>query len=350
MSNAPIIRVLVVDDSMMFRELISRGISSDPQIQVVAKAVDAFDARDKIIEFRPDIMTCDINMPKMDGIEFIRRLLPQYQIPVIIVSTVSEAVFDAIEAGAVEFVSKPAKGTGTVMDDFLAELTGKIKAVATEKVKNVIAPAARQMPNSEPETDRKKVIAIGASTGGTEAIYHVLKSLPPTLPGIVIVQHIPPMFSRLFSERLDKQTRLEVKEAETGDRVEQGKVLVAPGDRHMRLVRRNGGYVVECFEGARVNGHCPSVDVLFNSVASEAGNNAVGVILTGMGADGAKGLLEMRKRGSHTIGQNEISSVVYGMPKAAYDLGAVEYQMDLSKIPDMMASLARKTANREKTV
>ncbi len=344
MTDAKKIKVLVVDDSMMFREVISRGISADPLIQVVAKAVDAFDARDKIIEYRPDVMTCDINMPKMDGIEFIRRLLPQYQLPVIIVSTVSEAVLDAMEAGAVEFIGKPTGGPGAGMIDFFSELITKIKAAASAKMNNMAMPAFRQVVNQPEETDHRKVIAIGASTGGTEAIFHVLSALPPTLPGIVIVQHIPPMFSKLFSERLDRQTKLSVKEAQTGDRVEQGTVLVAPGDRHMRLVRRGDGYTVECFEDQKVNGHCPSVDVLFKSVAKEAAGSAVGVILTGMGADGARGLLEMRQKGCRTIGQDEKSCVVYGMPKVAHDVGGVEYQMDLSKIPGMIVSLARKGA------
>ena len=349
MTRARKIRVLVVDDSMLFREVVSRGLSADPEIQVVAKAVDAFDARDKIIEFRPDVMTCDVHMPKMDGIEFIRRLLPQYQLPVIIVSTVSEAVLDAMDAGAVEFVGKPAKGEPESMEAFIAELAGKIKVAAVAKLTRPIAPARAegQVLSAGASPDRRRVLAIGASTGGTEAIYQVLKALPPTVPGIVIVQHIPPVFSRLFSERLDKQTGLNVKEAETGDRVEPGRVLIAPGNQHMRLLRRTGGYVVECFEGARVNGHCPSVDVLFQSVAREAGANAIGVILTGMGADGAKGLLEMRGKGARTIGQDEKSSVVYGMPKVAYDIGAVEYQMDLAKIPDMMVSLARREVPSE---
>ncbi|HWP79515.1 MAG TPA: chemotaxis response regulator protein-glutamate methylesterase [Candidatus Acidoferrum sp.] len=342
MTDGKKIRVLVVDDSMMFREFISRGISQDAQIEVVAKAVDAFDARDKLIEFGPDVMTCDINMPKMDGIEFIRRLLPQYPIPVIIVSTVSEAVLDAMEAGAVEFIGKPTGGPGGGTSDFFAELITKIKAAASARVTGSAAPALRRVAGGTEGADRRKVIAIGASTGGTEAIFHVLSALPPTLPGIVIVQHIPPMFSKLFSERLDRLTELSVKEAKSGDRVERGRVLIAPGDRHMRLVKRGGGYAVECFEGEKVNGHCPSVDVLFRSVAKELGGNAIGVILTGMGADGARGLLEMRQKGCRTIGQDERSSVVYGMPKVSYDIGAVEYQMELSKIPAMIVSLAQK--------
>lgn len=191
------------------------------------------------------------------------------------------------------------------------------------------------------EIDTGEIIAIGASTGGTEAIYNILRLLPPLVPGIVIVQHIPPVFSKMFAERLNNQTSLKVKEAVNGDYVEVGKVLIAPGDRHMRIKKVGKRYQVECFQGDKVNGHCPSVDVLFESVAKEAGSNAVGIILTGMGYDGAKGLLSMRRKGSRTIGQDQASSVVYGMPKAAFDIGAVEIQASLEDIPHVLSQLLR---------
>lgn len=336
MENQKKIRVLVVDDSRVSRELISRGISSDPQIEVAAVAGDPFEARDKIIETRPDVITCDVEMPKMNGIEFVRRLLPQYFVPVIMVSSVSKAVFEAMEAGAVDFVVKPdqtPKGTETLIRDLIA----KIKTASTVK-------APQRRPERASITgnmtqDASCLIAIGASTGGTEAIYSILSSLPPTIPGIVIVQHIPPVFSRMFAERLDNQTALHVKEAETGDYVDPGKVLIAPGDKHMRIKKVGKRYQVECFQGEKVNGHCPSVDVLFESVAKAAGACAVGVLLTGMGYDGAKGLLAMRRQGARTIGQDEASSVVYGMPKVAYDLGAVETQTALGQIPQVLSKL-----------
>ena len=333
------IRVLIVDDSLVFREVIARGISTDPAIQVVAKAVDPFDARDKILEFEPDVMTCDVQMPKMDGIEFVKRLLPQYPLPVIVVSTVSETVFDAMNAGAVDFVTKPNVQSPTGVQDFISELVSKIKIAARAKVAQQNA-----VPHESfcPENiDCSKIIAIGASTGGTEAICSILKQLPPAMPGIVIVQHIPPGFSRMFAERLNNQLPLKVKEAKDGDWVEAGTVLIAPGDRHMMVKKIGERLKVEVFYGDKQNGHCPSVDILFESVAKACGRNAVGVILTGMGYDGAKGLLTMRRKGARTIGQDEQSSVVYGMPKVAYELGAVERQSALFSIPKLILSMLR---------
>ena len=336
------IRVLIVDDSLVFREVLARGISQDAEIEVVAKAVDPYDARDKIIQFKPDVMTCDVQMPKMDGVEFIRRLLPQYRLPVIVVSSMSEKVLDAMNAGAVEFVAKPNYGETKDIENFINDLIFKIKIAAKSTPKgNTVSVQPKSInENSNFKTD--KIIAIGASTGGTEAIFSVLKALPSNLPGIVVVQHIPPMFSTMFADRLNRQTGLNVKEAETGDYIEQGRVLLSPGDKHMRIKRVGDKFKVECFVGEKVNGHCPSVDVLFYSVAKEAGNRAVGVILTGMGADGAKGLLEMRRAGARTIGQDEKSSVVYGMPKSAYEIGAVERQAPLESIPNVLVSILKK--------
>lgn len=333
------IRVLVVDDSILFREVIARGISSDENIEVIAKASDPFDARDKILKFKPDVMTCDVEMPKMNGIEFIRRLLPQYPLPVIVVSTVSEAVFDALNAGAVDFVTKPDVQSPKSVEGFINEMIVKIKIAAYAKIpqKDIACQAVAASENH----NSGRIIAIGASTGGTEAIYSILRSLPPATPGIVIVQHIPPVFSRMFAERLNSQTRLEVKEAESGDRIEPGKVFIAPGDQHIMIRKLGERYKVECFRGEKINGHCPSVDVLFESVAKAAGSSAIGTILTGMGHDGAKGLLSMRRNGAITIGQDEASSVVYGMPKVAYDIGAVEKQVPLSAIPQLLLSKLR---------
>lgn len=336
MDNRKKIRVLIVDDSILFREMIRRGISQDAQIEVVATAGDPFEARDMILQMKPDVITCDVEMPKMNGIEFVRRLLPQYFVPVVMVSSLSKAVFEAMEAGAVDFVQKPdLKGN----ESFISELILKIKIAATVK-----SPRPRPRPNTSlPKVSERmsglesSIIAIGASTGGTEAIYSILSTLKPETPGIVIVQHIPPGFSKMFAERLDKQTALNVKEAETGDFLDPGRVLVAPGDKHMKVVKLGNRYRVECFAGEKVNGHCPSVDVLFESVAKEVGKCAVGVILTGMGQDGARGLLSMRRRGCRTIGQDEASCVVYGMPKVAFDIGAVEKQAALENIPKVLA-------------
>lgn len=326
------IKVLVVDDSLLFREIISRGISSDVNIEVVAVAMDPYDARDKIIEFRPDVMTCDVEMPRMNGIEFIRKLLPQYSLPVIVVSSVSNAVFEAMNAGAVDFVAKPDATSVISVENFILEMIEKIKIAANASVIQSYQENQSDKIIKNTNFNPGKVIAIGASTGGTEAIYNIIKSLPSNVPGIAIVQHIPPVFSNMFANRLNASTDFIVKEARTGDYVESGHVLIAPGDYHMRLKKLNDRYRVECFKGEKVNGHCPSIDILFESVAKEAGQNAVGVILTGMGYDGAKGLLAMRRKGARTIGQDEKSSVVYGMPKVAYNIGAVEKQVSLNNI------------------
>lgn len=335
------IRVLVVDDSMLFREVISRGISSEPCIEVVATANDPFEARDKILKYEPDVMTCDVEMPKMNGIEFIKRLLPQYPLPVIVVSTISEAVFDAMKVGAVDFITKPDIGLINNVENFLYDLIAKIKIAAEAQVINTKQNIAESKSIDTINIGIGRIIAMGSSTGGTEALYNVLKHLPKNSPGIVIVQHIPPIFSKMFADRLNNQTQLSCKEAQTGDYVEQGKVLIAPGDQHMRIKKVGEKYKIECFKGDKVNGHCPSVDVLFESVAKEAGRNAIGIILTGMGYDGAKGLLAMRRKGARTIGQDEKTSVVYGMPKVAFNIGAVEKQSPIEGIPRLIYSMLK---------
>lgn len=347
------IRVLVVDDSPLFRAVLAKGIASDPDIEIVAAASDPFDARDRIIEHEPDVMTCDVEMPKMNGIEFIRRLMPQYPIPVVVVSSVSDAVFGAMEAGAVDFVVKPDMSFVKDVEAFINELIRKIKIASAANRNQLGKNGALYTAAGQMKTERKdthpagvtnkssRVIAIGASTGGTEAISKIMGSIPPDLPGIVIVQHIPPVFSRMFAERLNNSSRLQISEARDGDFLENGRVLIAPGDAHMRMRKSGGRYRVEVFRGEKVNGHCPSVDVLFESVAAECGADAVGIILTGMGYDGAKGLLSMRKNGAKTIGQDESSCIVYGMPKVAYNIGAVEKQASLDKIPQMLLSMLR---------
>lgn len=333
------IKVLIVDDSILFREVLLRGLSSDYEIEVVATANDPFDARDKIIAYEPDVMTCDVEMPKMNGIEFIQRLMPQYPLPIIVVSSISGTVFDALDAGAVDFVSKPDLTSIKSVETFITDLIAKVKIASNAKVQKSDQEMAQKPVINSSLVDKEKIIAIGASTGGTEAIYQILKKLPSDSPGIVIVQHIPPNFSRMFAERLNVTTKLRVKEAKTGDYVEKGQVLIAPGDQHMIIKKLGERYRVECYEGEKVNGHCPSVDVLFETVAKVAGKNAIGVILTGMGYDGAKGLMSMRRKGARTIGQDEKSCVVYGMPKVAYNIGAVEKQTALEHIPQTIYNM-----------
>lgn len=339
------IRVLVVEDSIVFRELLVQNLSRDPAIQVVATAKDPFEARDAILAYKPDVMTLDVELPRMNGIEFLRKLMPQYPLPVVVISSLSDKVFDALNAGAVDFVAKPAVSSRAQLEDFVKnELLVKIKIASTARISNIKKMVmAHEEQRLAAGKEKNLIVAIGASTGGTEAILAVVKEFGTDIPGIVVVQHMPPGFTEMYAKRLNDQCRIRVKEAQTGDRVMPGSMLIAPGgDMHMQLVKVNGVYQVECKRGPKVNGHCPSVEVLFESVAKVAGANAVGIILTGMGGDGAKGLLSMRKAGARTIGQDESTCVVYGMPKVAYDLGAVEYQEKLSDIPNRTYALLNK--------
>ncbi len=330
------IRVLIVDDSIVFRELLVQNLSRDPAITVVATAKDPYEARDAILRHKPDVMTLDVELPRMSGIEFLRKLMPQYPLPVVVISALNDKVFDALNAGAVDFVAKPVITNRMQLEEFIRnELLVKIKIASTAKISNIKNKALLEEHEGLSVMKKNLVVAIGASTGGTEAIFDVVKGFGPDIPGVVIVQHMPPGFTGMYAKRLNDQCRVRVKEAQTGDRVRPGHVLVAPGgDQHMRVVNVNGSYQVECRTGPRVNGHCPSVDVLFESMAKTVKKNAVGIILTGMGGDGAKGLLAMRNAGARTIGQDESTCIVYGMPKVAYDIGAVEYQV---KLPDIAA-------------
>ena len=330
------IKVLVVDDSMLFRNLLVQSLSEDPYIEVVAQAGDAYAARDAILKYRPDVMTLDVELPRMNGIEFLR---PQYPLPVVVISALDEKVFDAMEAGAVDFVCKPSTVDRGKVSAFLRkELGTKIKIASTVKVGRMKRAETSPI-GAKSSLKSNMVVAIGASTGGTEAIYDVVRQFRKDIPGVVIVQHMPPGFTQMYANRLNNQCQVMVKEAVTGDRVLPGQVLIAPGDKQMRLIKVNGMYQVECKHGEKVSGHCPSVDVLFQSVAKAAKKDAVGVILTGMGGDGAKGLLEMRNAGAITIGQDEASCVVYGMPKVAFDIGAVQYQTELSNIANKVYSV-----------
>ena len=340
------IKVLIVEDSIVFRELLVQNLSKDPAIQIVATAKDPFEARDLILKHHPDVMTLDVELPRMSGIDFLRKLIPQYPLPVVVISSLSDKVFDAMNAGAVDFVAKPAVSDRAQLEDFIRnELLVKVKIASTAKISNIKKTVMNQQGQQQylSTTRNNLIVAIGASTGGTEAIFSVVKDFGTDIPGIVCVQHMPPKFTGMYAKRLNDQCRIQVKEAETGDRVLPGHMLIAPGgDRHMRLVKVNGVYQVEVKGGPRVNGHCPSVDVLFDSVAQVAKSDALGIILTGMGGDGAKGLLNMRRAGARTIGQDESTCVVYGMPKVAYDLGAVEYQDKLGDIAKRTYALLNK--------
>lgn len=352
------IRLLIVDDSIFFRKTLVSALSADPRIEVIGTAVDAMDAMDKIQNLNPDVVTMDVEMPKLNGIDFLKKLMPIHPVPVVVVSSLPIRVLDALSAGAVEFVRKPELKGPEIVKRFMTELTMKIRIASNAKVSKRFtwpappaqagaAPAAgvssAAMPPSPPAPGmpvlinrgldkNPPIIAIGASTGGTEAILEVVQNLPATTPGIVIVQHMPPVFTNMYAQRLDRICKMSVKEAAHGDRVERGKIIIGAGEYHLRLAKDASGYYVRSEPGPKVSGHCPSVDVLFESVANVAGANAMGIILTGMGADGANNLLKMRKAGAYTVGQDKDSCVVYGMPAVAYNIGGVQKQLPLSEI------------------
>ncbi len=350
------IKLLVVDDSILFREVLARYIRQDEMIDVVGTAGDAYSARDMILKHEPDVMTLDVEMPRMDGIAFLKKLLPQYYIPTIIVSGSEEKRKAALLTGAVEVIAKPAARTTKDMAQFASELCASIKRAYTkrnpdaEPKKEIITPirsAASVISNRKitpitaPAASGKKrradaLIALGASTGGTEALEQVVKAFPADSPPVLIVQHMPAGFTKLYADRLNRSCKMEVKEAEDGDRVRPGLIIIGAGEHHLRLCRDSRGWYVSSKTGDKVSGHCPSVDVLFTSVAENAGENAIGAILTGMGRDGADGLLKMRNAGAFTIGQDKESCVVYGMPMEAYNIGAVEVQAPLYNIADII--------------
>jgi two-component system chemotaxis response regulator CheB len=333
------IKVLAIDDSILFREAITKGMARFSDIRVVGSAVNPLDAKDKIIALRPDVVTLDIEMPHMDGVKFLRSLMSQYPLPVVVISSLTESVFDAMSAGALDFIPKPDyAGAGPRgLNDFMDEVASRIRAAAAARIsRRCDAPEGIDLPAAglSAPADPANVIAIGASTGGAEAIVSILTKYTSNMPGFVIAQHMPAGFTGLFAQRLNSMSQLEVKEAANGDVVMPGRALIAPGGRHVRVRRAGRGYVVSTDGRGKVNGHIPSVDVLFESVAKSAGAGAIGVILTGMGSDGAAGLKMIRDAGGYTIGQDENSSAVYGMPMAAMVAGAVMAQMSLYRIPD----------------
>ena len=342
------IKVLIVDDSALVRSILSKGLAKDPEIEVIGTAADVYIARDLIVKKHPDVLTLDVEMPKMDGVEFLKKLMPQYPIPVVMVSAMTgpkaSITIEALESGAIDYVLKPSSSFGNKLHDMIDELIIKLKVAAKTDVsgwKN------KNFNVSSVKTKQKilhggtdKIIAMGASTGGTVALRKIIEQFPANMPGTIIVQHMPGGFTKMFAEKLDQVSKVSVKEAETGDRILKGTVLVAPGgEKHLQVVRTGGQYRVNCVEGEKVNGHKPSVGVLFNSVAKQVGPNAVGVILTGMGRDGAIELKNMKDAGARTIAQDEKTSVVFGMPMEAWKCGGAEELVPLQNITDRLISI-----------
>jgi len=332
------IKVLIVDDSAVVRKILTEELSKYRDIEIVGSAVDPYAARDKIVKLKPDVITLDLEMPRMDGLSFLVKLMKYYPMPVVVLSSLtpknSETALKALELGAIEVLCKPGSAYSTV--DVSRSLVNAIRAASSAKIQQHTEKTASSAPQPSLGDFRfqttHKVIAIGASTGGTKAIEEILKSMPVTTPGIVIVQHMPENFTTAFAKRLNEICGIEVREAADNDHVVPGLALIAPGNRHMLLQRSGANYLVRIKDGVPVYYQRPSVDVLFRSVAKHAGRNAVGVLLTGMGADGAKGLLEMRQNGAYTMAQDEKTSIVFGMPKEAIKIGAVDEIVPLSSV------------------
>jgi len=341
------IRLVIIDDSLFFRTFLTRQVGKDPSIEIVGSFGDPVEASNNIAALRPDVIALDMEMPRMRGDQFLKTIMPKHpSVKAIVISALSGNVFDAMHNGAIDFVGKPGSTPGFDEAQFIVEIIQKIKVASTAHThryadqKPMAAPAAR--PSAAPVArpaisgaSSKSLIAIGASTGGTEAIIEVVKKFPAGTPPVIIVQHMPPVFTKMYAERVDRICAMKVSEAKNGDRLTTGTILIAPGGDEQLYVRQDAsGYYTYVSPGAKVSGHCPSVDVMFDSVSKVAGRNAVGVLLTGMGADGAKGLTAMKKTGAHTIGQDEASCVVYGMPMEAYKLGGVTEQLSLTQIGD----------------
>lgn len=339
----PATKVLIVDDSSLIRQILTEILGQDRSIEVVGSAPDPYLAWEKIRVLEPDVLTLDVEMPRMNGLTFLDRLMRVRPTPVVMVSSLTEkgcqTTLRALELGAVDFVTKPKLDVSNGTFELANEIVEKVKAAARAKPRvrgrsNAPAPVLPARIGGAMVDAAKKVICIGASTGGTEALYDVLTAMPADAPGIVIVQHMPAGFTRSFAARLDSACQIRVKEAQSGDRILPGNALLAPGGQHMEVARSGANFVVRVTEGEPVNRHRPSVDVLFHSAARRLGSNAIGVLLTGMGNDGARGMLAMRQAGAHTIAEDESTCVVFGMPKEAIAMGGAKEVLPLHKIPD----------------
>ncbi len=346
------VRVLIVDDSALVRKILSAGLGRDPGIEVIGAAGDPYRARDLLVELRPDVITLDVEMPRMDGVTFLKRLMASMPTPTVMISSLTEngarISMEALEAGAVDVVTKPAMGLADGLPEMVADICRRVKATASVDVSRYALkgrPSVDSVTTLDVTTDR--LIAIGASTGGVQALSQIMPAFPANSPAVVIVQHMPAGVTQSFAERLNGLCSMRVKEAVHGERLLPGLALVAPGGNlHMRVVRSGGEYRVAMIEGPPVNYSRPAVDVLFDSIASAAGRNVAAALLTGMGKDGAAGLAQIRAAGGFTVAQDEQSSIVFGMPKAAIDLGAAEQIATLQKMPELLVRGAMQTARR----
>lgn len=349
-SQAPV-RVVIVDDSALMRQLLTSCLSADPQIEVVGAAADPIEARDMIKALNPDVITLDVEMPRMDGVTFLRKIMTLRPMPVVMISTLTQAgaevTLEALEIGAVDFIAKPTKDIGTVMTELAGELQAKVKAAARVRVRARHIEQRREKPKVVGgNLSSKKIVTIGASTGGVEALKLVLLHLPADCPPILITQHMPERFTASFARRLDSECAMRVSEARDGDTIEAGHVYIAPGARHLELAKSGGKFVCRLTDDPPVSGHRPSVDVLFRSAARVAGPDIVGVILTGMGKDGSEGMVELRQAGATTLGQDEASSLIYGMPRVAFERGAVQRQYSLNDMAEAILEACRERSGQ----
>jgi len=335
--------VIVVDDSAVMREIISDVLSSDPDIEVVEKASDPYDAREKIKALNPDVITLDINMPRMDGLSFLEKIMTLRPMPVVMISSLTEKgakeTIEALSLGAVDYIAKPSGMLENNFSHIASEICFKVKTAAKAKVKAREVSkgyVSKAIPVNIAKAQRTPIVAIGSSTGGVEALTEIFSALPETCPPIVVVQHMPPKFTASFAARLDKMCKPHVCEAEDKQQIERGTIYIAPGDRHMRIKSVTGKLFIDLFDGENVSGHKPSVDVLFHSLSETLLKNSLGIILTGMGRDGALGLKKVHEMGAKTYAQNEESSLVYGMPRAAKEIGAIDAEMHLKNIASLI--------------
>jgi two-component system chemotaxis response regulator CheB len=347
--SAPV-RVLIVDDSAVMRQLLSTLLSADPDIEVVGTAPDPHVARERIKALNPDVVTLDIEMPHMDGVTFLRKIMTLRPTPVVMISTLTQAgaeiTLEALEIGAVDFIAKPTTDVGNAMAGLADELQAKVKGAARARVGMRRAPATLPAPRPRSHRPTGKIVVIGASTGGVEALKVVLMGLPPDCPPTLVTQHMPSRFTAAFAERLNRECPMTVSQACHDELIEPGHVYIAPGSHHLELYRAGGRNICRLSDGPPVSGHRPSVDVLFRSVARVAGKSAIGVILTGMGKDGAEGLLELRQAGAATLGQNEETSLIYGMPRVAFERGGVMRQYALAHISEAILDACEEPTDR----